>query len=132
MSAGTLTIVVRTGLSVGSLRSVIRSLQCAARMLPRWSDSTPGRRARAAWAANTAGRRLLPERPCLTQALVLQYLLHRQGDASARLRLGVARGTDDTLRAHAWVERNGEILIGGAESRRSYSQFDDLEERLTV
>jgi len=132
VSAGMLTAVVRVALAVGSLRSVIQGLEGVVRVLPRWSDPTPGRRERAAWAVKAVGRRLLSERPCLTQAIVLQYLLRRQRDESAQIRLGVARGKDGTLQAHAWVERNGDILIGGAESRESYSRFDNLEEKLTV
>lgn len=132
LSAGVLTVVVRIALSVGSLRRVIRALRRAARGLPQWSDSTSVRRERAAWAASAVGRRLLQKGPCLTQAIVLQYLLRRQGDKAARLRIGVARGRDDTLQAHAWVERKGEVLIGGAASQATYIQFDDLEEKLTI
>jgi hypothetical protein len=33
----------------------------------------------------------------------------------ARLRIGVAKDTAQGLRAHAWVEHEGKLLIGGSE-----------------
>jgi hypothetical protein len=47
---------------------------------------------------------------CLAKALVLQWMLGRRGIAS-EVRIGVRRG-DGPLRAHAWVERRGQVLIG--------------------
>jgi len=76
------------------------------------------------------GRRLLPERPCLTQALVLQYLLLRRGDDAAELHIGVAKGEDGTLQAHAWVERGGRVLIGGENAPGMYERFEDLGEKI--
>lgn len=50
-----------------------------------------------------AAARHVPRTGCLTQALVLRFLLARHGYA-AHIRIGVARGDDGKLRAHAWVE----------------------------
>lgn len=82
---------------------------------------------RAAWAAHAVGRRLLPERPCLTQALVLQYLLLRRGDDSAELHVGVTKSDEEELQAHAWIERDGRVLIGGTNAPKKYERFDDLD-----
>lgn len=84
---------------------------------------------RAAWAADAMGRRLLPERPCLTQALVLQYLLLRRGDDSAELHIGVTKSNEE-LQAHAWMERNGRVLIGGTDAPGKYERFSDLGEKM--
>lgn len=124
--AGVLSVVVRAGLSVFSLKQVARGLCCAATRLPRRKVLTPTYRSQAVWAARTAGRWLLPGGPCLTQALVLQYLLLRRGEASTRLHIGVARGSEDDLQAHAWVEKDGRVLIGGAASPNSYERFGEL------
>jgi hypothetical protein len=78
------------------------------------------------------GARLLPNRPCLTQALVLQYLLLRRGDTLAKLHIGVAKGEDGELLAHAWIERGGRVLIGGATSPRTYRRLPGVNERLRV
>ncbi len=53
-------------------------------------------------------------RSCLTQSLTAKTLLSRAG-FQALLRIGVAR-LDGRVQAHAWVESQGEILIGGEEA----------------
>jgi len=73
------------------------------------------------WAVEAATRRVLPRRPCLTQALVARLLLARRGAQPTTLHLGVARRLDGTLGAHAWLERNGAVLIGGDASTATYS-----------
>lgn len=124
-----LTVVVRIGLSVWPLGRVTRDLRRMALWLPRRRESTPMYRRRAAWAAHAVGRRFLPERPCLTQALVLQYLLLRRGDDASELHIGVAKN-EEGLQAHAWVERNGRVLIGGTNSPREYERFEDLARKV--
>ena len=127
--AGGLTICVRVGLWTSSLSRVTRGLRSVATTLPQRSPATTRYRMRAAWAAHAVGQRLLPERPCLTQALVLQYLLLRRGDDAAELHIGVTK-KDKTLQAHAWVERNGRVLIGGTDSPEKYERFDDLARKV--
>lgn len=69
---------------------------------------------RIAWAVSATARRV-PAASCLTQALAAMILLARHG-YPATLRVGVARGEQGQLRAHAWVDSDGRTLIGGAES----------------
>ena len=128
--AGALTACVRASLAATSLSRVTRALRRLATGIPQWASVTPRYRMRAAWAAHAVGRRLLPERPCLTQALVLQYLLLRRGDDAAELHIGVTKAEDGSLQAHAWVERNGRVLIGGADSPEKYERFDDLARKV--
>ena len=128
--AGGLTAVVRVALSVVPLRRLTRALRRVASWLPHWTRSTPQYRLRAAWAAHAVGRRLLPERPCLTQALVLQYLLLRRGDDTAELHIGVTKSDDEGLQAHAWVERDGQVLIGGTNAPTRYKRFEDLKAKM--
>lgn len=59
-------------------------------------------------------RRLFPDRPCLVQALAARWLLARRGIA-ADLHIGVLKN-DGALEAHAWLERSGRVLVGGAAS----------------
>src|SRR5215831_18997330 len=63
--------------------------------------------------AVTAASRYVPRATCLTQALAAQVLLTRQG-YPVSLRIGVAKGEGGRLEAHAWVENQGEVVIGGA------------------
>jgi hypothetical protein len=78
-------------------------------------------------AVETAARALLPEGPCLSQAIVVDLLLRRRGYPS-QLKVGVAHGPKGELRAHAWVEADGEVVIGGAESRTDFRPFPHLRQ----
>lgn len=54
----------------------------------------------------------VPAATCLTRALAAQVLLGRHGYACA-LRLGVTRDPANALKAHAWLEYRGAIILGG-------------------
>jgi hypothetical protein len=69
---------------------------------------------RVAWAVTIASR-YVPAASCLTQALVTKVLLGRLGH-HAIVRIGVARSEQGEFQAHAWVESNGKIVIGGSEA----------------
>lgn len=68
-----------------SIRSVVRSVRTASRYVPR---------------AN-----------CLVQALTARFLLIRRGQ-SADLKIGVDKESEKDFGAHAWLEVEGEIIIG--------------------
>ena len=97
------------------------------RRLVRWTGRRASRTAtvdrprieRIAWAVRAAGNHLFPARPCLPQALAARFLLARLG-VPTDLRIGVQRPETENLRAHAWVEYEGEVLIGGTESPVEY------------
>ena len=63
-------------------------------------------------AVTRSGRYFLGKNTCLPQALVA-YLLIRRRSQSVELKIGVRKGDEGILRAHAWVEDQGKILIGG-------------------
>jgi hypothetical protein len=67
---------------------------------------------RIAWAVNVASQ-YVPAAACLSRALAAEVLLAWHG-YPAQLRIGVAKGARGQLEAHAWLEREGQILIGGA------------------
>jgi hypothetical protein len=77
-----------------------------------------------AWAVRAVAR-YVPRANCLPQALAAQWLLGRLGHASS-LRLGVTKGLDQDLKAHAWLEYQGHIIIGGEESGTIYQAFPPL------
>lgn len=80
---------------------------------------------RIVWAVGATARRLLGDKPCLTQALVAQWLLARRGFATT-LQVGVKKADDGALLAHAWLERDGEVIIGGADSPHRYVTLPPL------
>jgi hypothetical protein len=67
------------------------------------------------WAVDVVGRRMPGS--CLTQALAAQVLLGRRG-LPTRLHIGAVREDEGGFLAHAWLESDGEILIGGHELER--------------
>ena len=67
---------------------------------------------RIVWAVEAVSRRV-PGATCLTQALSAKLLLWCLGQ-QAQLCLGVARTSTGAFRAHAWLERHGRPLLGGA------------------
>ncbi len=69
-------------------------------------------------AVSVAGRRTLWRTSCLRQALALRYFLGRRG-IETELRIGV-RGGQGEFAAHAWVEKNGAVLIGGEYAGERY------------
>ena len=63
------------------------------------------------WAVTTAAR-YVPRATCLAQALAAQWLLAWFGHPTV-LRIGVAKANDKSLRAHAWLESEGRVVVGG-------------------
>lgn len=64
------------------------------------------------WAIQRVGNRLFPTNPCLPQAIVAQRELKRAG-RPAELRISVRKDRSGRFGAHAWVESEGRILMGG-------------------
>lgn len=63
-----------------------------------------------AWVVKVASS-FIPKATCLPRALATQILLI-QNTYPAELKIGIARGKDGKLGAHAWVTSEGNILIG--------------------
>jgi Transglutaminase-like superfamily len=78
---------------------------------------------RITWALNMTSPLVLGVRPCLARALAAQLLLVRRG-LPARLRVGVAKGDQGQVQAHAWMETDGKIVTGG--SQRQVERYTPL------
>lgn len=65
------------------------------------------------WAAQSAAR-FVPGATCLVQSLSVLRLAISAG-YRVRLKIGTAKEIDGTLKAHAWVEHQGQIVLGAAE-----------------
>jgi hypothetical protein len=83
---------------------------------------------RHAWTAArcvaAAAARIAPGDTCLSQALVLWWLLRRRGLDSG-LRLGVRKNAD-SLAAHAWIEYRGLNLGPRPNASQPYTPFPAL------
>jgi hypothetical protein len=62
------------------------------------------------WAISV-GKRFVPRANCLPQALAAEALLARNGHP-VELRIGVVKTERGSLRAHAWVESAGDLVVG--------------------
>lgn len=108
-----LVALVRLGLSVLPYR-VVRKV--AARLAPQagsgCDDALTPREIATLMQGIERASRLIPKASCLTQAITAQVMLARRGQA-ARLQIGVARGEEARFEAHAWIECQSRIIIGG-------------------
>ena len=66
------------------------------------------------WAVKAVSR-YVPVATCLTQALALQWLLARSGHTS-RIHLGARKDLKGKFQAHAWVECEDRVVMGGPEA----------------
>jgi hypothetical protein len=76
-------------------------------------------------AVSRAARRV-PRATCLTQAIATSVMLGRRG-VPATIRFGAARDPQGRFIAHAWVECQGRIVIGGVTSPQRYAAFPVTE-----
>jgi hypothetical protein len=116
-------------IKIGMLLLPFRTLR---RLLTRAAHTPVGKRranhpssVRIAWAVQTASRNTPGLKTCLAQALTTQLLLARHG-YPALLHIGVVRGEQGQFQAHAWVETEGKVVIGGSELER-YTPLVALE-----
>ncbi|MGB6067985.1 MAG: lasso peptide biosynthesis B2 protein [Desulfomonilaceae bacterium] len=72
---------------------------------------------RIVWAISVMSRRMPVASRCLTQAVAAKILLARWG-YPVLLRIGVGKGQNGRLEAHAWVERQGVVVVGAPASSR--------------
>jgi hypothetical protein len=70
-----------------------------------------------AWAVSAVSQCIPGGGHCLSQALTLQTFLTRRGYPSA-VCFGVQKAAGTDLRAHAWVEYEGRVLIGDGQLDR--------------
>ena len=105
------TALVRVGLWLlpfRTMQKIVNGLASSANEIEPAQSPSTARIARTV----TVASRYVPAATCLTQALTTQVLLGRCGHAST-LRIGVARSKDGEFQAHAWVESDGRVVIGG-------------------
>lgn len=80
---------------------------------------------RVEWAVRNASR-FVPRATCLTRALALHRLLSRTGHSST-MQIGVAKAPGERFVAHAWVEHDGDTLLGSEDEIAHYSRLLKFE-----
>lgn len=109
MSVALVVASIRLALWLLPFRTVQASVERLDRQMPA-SNPDPKHINRTAWAVQASGR-IIPGATCLTQALATRILLARRGYAT-KLQIGIARGETGTFEAHAWVEYEGDVVVG--------------------
>ncbi|WP_193195680.1 lasso peptide biosynthesis B2 protein [Nostoc sp. MG11] len=77
------------------------------------------------WAVNVSTRYMPNGAKCLARALACQVLMTRRG-YSPELRIGVAKSEEGKLEAHAWVESQGQVVIGYLTDLPRFTQLPSL------
>jgi hypothetical protein len=75
--------------------------------------------ARVLWAFQASDRWSVGRATCLARALAAEVLLETTSHQH-RMVIGISSPLSGGLRSHAWIERNGDVLLGGQESRSQY------------
>jgi hypothetical protein len=121
LSPGERSLLLRTVLVVAFLRtalcwlSFVRLKNYLARRASRHPISQDIPVARLVWAVRTTAA-YIPRATCLTQVLAAKYQLERSG-RRGHIHLGVTKENDRFL-AHAWLECEGETVLGGGGADR--------------
>jgi hypothetical protein len=64
-------------------------------------------------------------RTCLVRSLTAEVLLRTYGH-SFEHRIGVDRDASDSVRAHSWIEFEGEVLIGDVDNLEEYEPLPPI------
>jgi hypothetical protein len=74
------------------------------------------------WTVAVAGRYAPGGAKCLARALTTQLLLNRYGYPH-QLHIGVAKNATQVLEAHAWIEYEGQVVVGGLSSLERFKSL---------
>ena len=109
-----LRLIVSIGLNVFRFRALRAYLQ-------RRPVSNQQRIDRVVWAVKAVSRRW-PGSTCLADALVVEAMLRRHGHAAV-VKIGVKhpQSSERSLEAHAWVECDGVVVVGGIPELGDYA-----------
>jgi hypothetical protein len=118
---------VRLGLSLLPFQTLRRLLAGMTRRPVGLQETEQASVDRVVWAVAVASP-YVPEATCLIQALATQVLLGRQGHA-ASFHIGVARSAAGQFQAHAWVEYQGKIVLGGTDALSRFTPLPPLERK---
>ncbi|MDJ0616365.1 MAG: lasso peptide biosynthesis B2 protein [Calothrix sp. MO_192.B10] len=78
-------------------------------------------------AVNVSSRYMPGGAKCLARALTTQILMNRYG-YFPELRIGVAKGEEGKLEAHAWIEYQGKVVIGNLQDLSRFTPMPSFAE----
>lgn len=101
--------IVRFAHKSNPLDAVRRMVALNERLLPVPKPHAPADHI--AWAVKAVGESLPGFENCLVQAIALEALL-KVAHQDCQLQIGVARTASGEFLAHAWIEKEGKVLVG--------------------
>lgn len=133
-------LLVQTFLWLGLVRFGLRfrSLSTLQQWIAKFSDVKPTSLSnspqpkypidRIVWAVTVSSLYMPGGAKCLAQALTAQLVMKRHGYAP-RLQIGVTRDGSGQLLAHAWLEHQGQVILGDLPNLSSYRSFPEWQEK---
>lgn len=120
LQAGFTLVLIKTGLAVLPF-STFRRLFYRISKSEIQKDLTSQQISEVVWAVNTAANVIPLDLVCLPRALATKFLLRKVPSLS--LEIGIEINPDKAFEAHAWVEKEGEIIIGDWSDSVSYQRL---------
>ena len=121
----------RLVLALGSVRTTRRVIDPLVSALGRLHSDSTATPADLTWAVETGDTLLPGTGTCLHAAIVGDALLETYG-YDATLRIGVAKDDDGALEAHAWLERDDQVVVGDLSGLSRFQPLPlDTVDRLT-
>ncbi len=134
LSSGDRQLLLKTFILLGLVRLGLCLLPFASlrRVLVGISRSTSSQQkvnqtevAKLIWAVNQSSRYMPGGAKCLARALTTQVLMSWHG-YSSELRIGVVKDEHKRLLAHAWLENEGEVVIGKLRNLADFKALPSL------
>lgn len=120
LQAGIVLLLLKAGLAILSF-STFRRLFYRISKSEKYRELNTKEIEETVWAVNTAANVLPVELLCLPRALATKYLLRHVPALS--LEIGIEINPAKAFEAHAWVEKEGEIIIGDWSDSVSYQRL---------
>ncbi|GAX39658.1 hypothetical protein NIES4075_06140 [Tolypothrix sp. NIES-4075] len=116
-----LLILVRLGLWLLSFKTLQQLLSSISNAKPKCQEKDHISIDKIIWAVEVSSH-YMPGVKCLARALTCQLFMSRHGYTS-NLCIGVAKGQEGELKAHAWLENQGQVVIGDVADLSNFSQL---------
>lgn len=110
--------VIRVGLKLLPFQRLRYLLAELSQPVPKWQEKEQISLEKVVWAIYVVSPYISGVR-CLAQALATQVMLGRRS-YPCELRIGFVRGKNGQMSAHAWVESQGKVAIGGTGNMTRY------------
>jgi hypothetical protein len=116
---------IRLGLWLLPFRVLLKLQIKMMSLMHQTPNPTPVNLARIIACVNLSTRYMPGGAKCLARALTTQVLMHHYSH-SGELRIGVAKSTTGSLEAHAWIEHQGQVIIGNLEDLSRFIPLPSL------